>query len=204
MIITAQNYIDAHRYSSDLPYHNWSHPFDVMRRAKLLVDWFELHSEMKTRDMNTEVLYAACLFHDVGYKPLAKDNEERAAAIAETSFDIEGHSSVEEIEMLKSLIMATKNHVPLVSSYEACILCDADLWGFCSDYESFQTNNALIRDEFIIHGNVSEAAYREGRKTFLEDFLDRARNGQLFHVPFNLKQRHDKAIKNITKALEEE
>lgn len=112
-----------------------------------------------------EVLWAL-VFHDAVYDVTRNDNEQRSAEWA-CGVMQELRRPNDEIERVRSLIMATSHDAELRSSDEM-LLVDIDLSVLGSDRETFDAYDAAIRAEYAW---VPAERYRQGRTRVLRSFL---------------------------------
>ncbi len=106
--------------SKSYTYHNVQHITSVVNDLQYFVDHYKLsryeHSLLKT----------AALFHDIAFVKSHVNHEAESAAIAEEQLPKYGFS-IEEIEIVKGMILATKLPQSPKTFLEE-ILCDADLF----------------------------------------------------------------------------
>lgn len=139
-----------------------------------------------------EVLWAI-LFHDAIYEPDRNDNERRSAEWACRVMQ-ELQRPTDQVERVRSLIMATSHHAELRTSDEM-LLVDIDLSVLGADSETFEAYDAAIREEYAW---VTAERYRQGRARVLRSFLDR---DPLF-LTAPLRRRFEAAAKtNLAHAL---
>jgi predicted metal-dependent HD superfamily phosphohydrolase len=146
-------------------YHTLHHVLDTLSQ----LDRFE-------RTQNDLLhLSLALWFHDVVYKPEARDNEE--ASVIMTSASLQQWRllplSLPEIERL---IFITKSHQTSRDDELGHIILDADLAVLSRARTEYQRYSEQIRAEYAW---VNEAAYRSGRIQLLRHFLDRP---QIYHT----------------------
>ncbi len=111
----------------------------------------------------------ALYFHDAVYEPLARDNEERSAALLVE----EGRREWLHEDLLRrasALVLATKHTAASVESEEACIVVDADLSILGAPAGAFEEYERLVREELAV---VDDGAYRSGRARLLRGLLER-------------------------------
>jgi predicted metal-dependent HD superfamily phosphohydrolase len=101
------------------PYHNPGHAIDIVTAIDRMAE-----AEGVGRH-DRYLLETAGYLHDIVYVPNAKDNEEKSAEIASKLLPGLGYSK-EDVEKVKSLIMATKLPASPKTLLEM-IICDADL-----------------------------------------------------------------------------
>jgi predicted metal-dependent HD superfamily phosphohydrolase len=107
-------------------------------------------------------LALAILFHDAVYDPLAKDNEERSAALLATL--VPGDTA-----WAQAAIRATADHLGYAGTdCRVLRLLDLDLTPLAESPEVFARNTAFLRREYAA---VEEARWRSGRSGVLARFL---------------------------------
>lgn len=131
-------YNEPHRF-----YHNLNHIIDLLEKAK-------------NRGCLSHDLFLAILFHDIIYDPHRTDNEERSADL---------FYSLIPNEFIKHAILETKDHVP--STRLSSLLCDLDMSGLYSDFDTFMTNTNNIAKEYQY---LDWSVYQENRIKFLEKY----------------------------------
>ncbi|MFH1173756.1 MAG: hypothetical protein V1725_01340 [archaeon] len=122
--------------SSDLPYHNAEHAFDVCTEVLSLsknLPWNERY-----------LLGTAALLHDIEYKVGYAQNEEHAVGFAERYLPHLGYVP-QEIQRISEHILSTKLGSPLKNEYSA-YLVDADLANL--GRTDFFEKNELLRKEW--------------------------------------------------------
>ena len=114
-------------------------------------------------------LSLALWFHDVVYKPEARDNEEASIILTTTSLQNWPLLPV-TIHEIERLIFITKSHTTSRDDELGHILLDVDLAVLGKERTHYQRYSEQIRAEFAW---VDEAAYRSGRVQVLRRFLER-------------------------------
>lgn len=162
-------------------YHNATHITEVLGHfdeAWEAIGWGQPHD-----------VFAAVLWHDAIYDPLAKDNEARSAELAAT-FGASAHT--------RELILLTARHgalSPADVDRDAASFLDCDTAILGAAPAAFDAYDAAVRREYAA---VPDDAYRAGRGTFLRTMLERPRIflGDLFH------ERYDAAARaNLARVL---
>lgn len=170
-------------------YHNMAHVVHMMSRVE------KLSHDAKIPDMSVELILIATAFHDVVYHPGSNWNEDASAFVAGKW--LEGRLGIGYIDLVKQLIMLTKNHdVPpdYMNGYGA-IICDADLWTLGSSWGEYMRHGAAIRQEFVL---VDDDGFDRGRVKFLQSRIGR----QVFHTPAGM-EREECAQSNMRRELSE-
>ncbi len=154
-------------------YHNWEHP-------EFLFHMMDLYFPGAPR----QVLMAIFL-HDLCVEPGGLFDEEDSAILSRY---VLSHLavSIQDIEMVAEIIVATKHHHP--TSWQAKIVCDLDLCALGYSAEIFDENSNKIKKENDI---FTELQRRMGRNAFIDSMLARPRifSTQLFYEVFELDAR---------------
>ena len=141
-------------------YHNLTH----IDRLLMTLDRFD--------DLqNPRAVYLAAWFHDVVYDSQATDNEAKSAEFARELLISLGES-IETIDRVEQLILATQGHHIDSADRDLCIFLDADLAIFGADPVRYQAYQQAIRHEYSW---VTDLDYQAGRIQVLESFLQRDR-----------------------------
>jgi predicted metal-dependent HD superfamily phosphohydrolase len=152
-LVTAYNRHDRH-------YHNLTH----IDRMLAIVDRFD--------DLqNPRAVYLATWFHDAVYDSQATDNEAKSAKLARDLL-IDIGESIETIDRVERLILATQGHQTDPADPDLCIFLDADLAILGTDPVRYQAYQQAIRYEYSW---VTDLEYQAGRTQVLESFLQRDR-----------------------------
>jgi predicted metal-dependent HD superfamily phosphohydrolase len=141
--------------------HRSYHTMDHIESCLAWLDWAYGQAH---RPAEVEL---ALWFHDAIYDPTRRDNEERSAELAEGFLQAHG-APAHSIERMGEMIRATKAHQ--ASHGDAALVCSIDLSVLGAEPRSYARYEAAVRREY---GYVPEAAYREGRRHFLQALLER-------------------------------
>lgn len=136
----------------------------------------------------------AAWFHDAIYDVRRNDNEERSADYAADVLQALGLPAA-TIAKVAALIRATKHNRACPGDIDCQIMLDADLATFASDWETQVAIERAIRQEFAY---VPEAAYREGRRAILQNFLKRDR---IYYTEPMYREREAAARANIARSI---
>ena len=161
-------------------YHNLSH-------VKTLLDLFE---SLGNKAQNRNAIRFSIWFHDVIYDTKANDNEEESARLA---WQLMGrlHVDLETIEVVNSLILATKDHSGNGLSEDNKLFLDMDLAILGMREEIYNKYSRAIREEYFW---VPELIYQRERRKVLESFLAR----EVIYFTDEMKKRfEEQARKNI-------
>ncbi|GAA0894519.1 hypothetical protein GCM10009122_42000 [Fulvivirga kasyanovii] len=121
IIIEVKQYTKELLISLDRKYlfHNWHHTQEVVKVST------ELGMQCGLSEKDLSLLKVAAYFHDTGHVESYTNHEELSAKIAAAFLEIRD-VAVDEIEIVKSLILSTKLTSPCVTTMQK-ILHDADL-----------------------------------------------------------------------------
>jgi len=147
-------YAEPHRR-----YHNTAHLAEVLDRV----------DELRGYASFADLVRLAGWFHDAIYDPLAPDNEERSAALAEETLAELGVRKQLYLEVSR-LVLATRAHDPAAADRNGQVLCDADLAVLARPQPAYDDYARAIRTEYA---QVPTADFRIGRSRILRALLDR-------------------------------
>jgi predicted metal-dependent HD superfamily phosphohydrolase len=145
----------------DRYYHNLTH----LNHVLIAIDRFT------DKLQNPIAVKFAAWFHDFVYDPQASDNEFQSAKLAR-SLLIKLNVSLELIDRVQQLILATQGHQIDPNDTDRAIFLDADLAILGTDPAQYQAYARSIRQEYSW---VSDVEYQAGRTKVLESFLQRDR-----------------------------
>ncbi len=132
------NYDEPHRF-----YHNIEHILTMLNKAK-------------ERNILSDELYLAIVFHDIIYNPRASNNEEKSAELF--------YSYIQN-DSVKQAILDTKHHRPNTDSLLSIDLCMLDLEIVHSGFEEFiQFEHKIFKEYQFVDYNT----YKEKRIEVLE------------------------------------
>ena len=162
LLVTA--YTQPDRY-----YHNLTHIDRVLKT----ISQFSNSDLVKDSHPIQEplVVSLAAWFHDFVYDPQCSDNEVQSAKAARELLMGMG-LSLDTLDRIQQLILATQGHRIDPDDADLCIFLDADLAIFGANSVEYQAYSQAIRREYSW---VADAAYRVGRTQVLESFLQRDR-----------------------------
>lgn len=152
----AARYREPHR-----AYHTLDHVADVLDG----VDWLGAAEGLA----DLWPVHAAAWFHDAVYEPAADDNEEASARLAGEVIGGWGVRAA-TAERVAALVLATATH--RADDPEAAVLVDADLAVLAAPAPRYEAYARAIRTEYA---HIDEAAFRAGRRAFVEHMLARER-----------------------------
>lgn len=165
-------------------YHNLAHTLDVAEQAARIA------TEEGIGEQDKLLLQVAALYHDIGYSEGSHGHEQRGCAIFEQEA-VKWKFSPEEIEQVKTLIMATKVPQKPINKLEE-IICDADL-----DYlgrEDFLRIGTGLKKEYLHFKILKNAADWDGIQVhFLENHRYFTASSKKLREP--LKQQHLEKLK---------
>lgn len=139
--------------------------YHTLGHIRHCLDEFEIVRHLAMRDKEIEL---AIWFHDAIYKPMAKDNEERSARLAE-QFLSEAEVPAAVVGSVSKLIGVTK-HTTIPDEPDARLLVDIDLSTLGASEEIFDEYEKNIRFEYK---HVPGLLYKRKRVALLRSFLSR-------------------------------
>jgi len=181
--VLKERYSEKNRF-----YHNFSH-------VKALLKLFESFTN-KIHDPNA--IKFSIWFHDVTYNTQRNDNEAASARLAsEMLYKLNVNAGT--IELVKDLILATKDHSGRNLSYDAKLFLDMDLAILGMSEEIYKEYSQAIRKEYAW---VSESMYRKGRKKVIKSFVERERIYFTDEMKVGYEEQARKNINNEIKSLD--
>jgi len=173
--ILKERYSEKRRF-----YHNLSH-------VKTLLDLLE-SLDIKAQDH--DAIRFSIWFHDVVYDTKANDNEAESARLASQLMS-KLHVDIETMEVVNSLILATKDHSGNRLSEDNKLFLDMDLAILGTREEIYNKYSRAIREEYFW---VPELTYRTERRKILKSFLAR----EAIYFTAEMKKRfEEQARRNI-------
>jgi putative nucleotidyltransferase with HDIG domain len=175
---------------SKFTYHNLSHTLYVVKAAEMIA------SSMKIESHQKKILLVSAWFHDIGYTRQIDNHEIAGATIAE-KFLLEMNIDQEDIDIVKSCILAT--HYPqkprtLLES----ILCDADMMhladeafidvGIALRMEWELTKDKKLTDQEWYDLNIEFVSAHRYHTSFATKNLDGRKNKNLKKLSSKLKE----------------
>ena len=136
------------------------------------------------------ILQFSIWFHDYIYDPQAQDNELQSAVYAERKLN-ELNISPDTIQLVKTIILSTKNHQPLTTNINNLIFLDMDLSILGRSKDKYLKYSQAIRQEYIW---LSDLEYQKGRKKVLTNFLAKKR---IYFTEFFHQKLEAQARKNL-------
>ena len=164
-------------------YHNLTH------LENMITSFYEYKEQLQ---FPNEVLYAI-FYHDIIYKTIRKDNEQKSAAFA---IKILPKNAILDKNLVYDMICATQLHL-YNSILDINWLIDFDLKILASDWEDYQKYCQEIRKEYKVYPDL---LYKPGRKKALEHFLEK---DFIFQTDEFRSKYEAKARENIKKELTE-
>jgi predicted metal-dependent HD superfamily phosphohydrolase len=151
-------------------------------------------TEVKGEIQNWEIILFALYYHDIIYKSLKSDNEEKSAELAEKRLN-QIFVSNDIIELCKKQILATKSHIESTDS-DTNYFTDADLSILGQTWVVYSMYYKNVRKEYLIYPDF---VYNPERIKVLNHFLamDRIFKTNFFYNKFEIQ-----AKENIQKELE--
>jgi len=164
-------------------YHNLSHTLYVVKATEMIASSMNVESHQK------KILLVAAWFHDIGYTQQIDNHEIAGASIAE-KFLLEKNVDREDIEIVKSCILATHYPQTPVTLLQS-ILCDADMMHL-SD-KAFIDVGASLRMEWEL---------TKDKKFTDQEWYDlniQFVTGHRYHTSFAIKNLEGHKSKNLKK-----
>jgi len=174
-----KHYEESHRH-----YHNLTH----------LQELFELLLPFEAKLEHPKAVYFAIFYHDIIYNSFRKDNELKSAEYADKVLPLLKVDTT-TIQLAYSLIMATKDHHPMLPSNDFHYFLDADLAILGASWEKYAIYAKAIRQEYR---HVPSILYRRGRKKVLQHLLQKA---PLYDTPEFFERFEAQARANIKMEL---
>lgn len=167
-------------------YHTVEHVVAVVRHVVALAD-------VEPVDDLGAVL-AAAWYHDAVYEPRSSANERASARLARRDLASMGWQS-DRADHVATMIEGTQHHwnPPNVDS---AVLYDADLSILAVTSAEYAAYVHAVRSEY---SHVAETAWRSGRATVLEEFLEHSR---IYATDSGYQQWEANARKNLTAEIE--
>jgi predicted metal-dependent HD superfamily phosphohydrolase len=165
-------------------YHDLTHLDEVLRNVDELADF----------SRSADVVRLAAWFHDAVYDPLADDNEERSARLAETMLAAMRVDDVVVAEVAR-LVRLTAGHDAPDDDPDGAVLCDADLAILAADETRYGEYVAGVRAEYA---HVSDEDFVRGRAAVLQHLLGQR---SLFRTPTAFAAWETAARANVTAEL---
>ena len=154
--VLQEQYSEKNRF-----YHNFSH-------VQALLKLFE---SFENKIQDPQAVKFSIWFHDVIYDSKRNDNEAESTKLAsEMLYKL--NVNTETIELVKDLILATKDHGGRHLAYDAKLFLDMDLAILGMSEEIYKEYSHAIRQEYAW---VSKSMYYEGRQKILKSFMERDR-----------------------------
>lgn len=149
-----KNYSSSRRH-----YHNLDHVATMLQTA----------AEYKDQTTDYDAVRFAIWFHDVVYKALKDNNEEKSAKLAVKQLkkiDFPAH----RIQKVSDLILKTKTHMirDEHEDFDTQLLLDVDLMTLGAEFNDYKEYTLKIRKEYRL---VPNKVYRVGRQKVLLHFL---------------------------------
>ncbi|MCI0336572.1 MAG: hypothetical protein L0226_03275, partial [Acidobacteria bacterium] len=137
----------------------------------------------------------AIWFHDAVYNTRKRDNEELSAELAAEKLS-QFKIPVETIELVRQMVLATKEHRNHGFSEDINFFLDFDLSILGSEDQVYQSYSEAIRKEYWW---VPTILYRQGRRKVLESFLER----ESIYFTSEMAQKYEQqARRNIKREIE--
>lgn len=178
-------------------YHNLNHLVLMLNMHYAFKNKYPYY--MSAND-NLNIL-CAIAYHDVHYDSYASDNEVISAQRWRDDASRQHLSSLENIETVSNLILATENHFNNPDTYSQEFndlrnwFIGLDLCGLAAPYDRYEMNGKLIRLEY---DHLSDDEYAKGRGSFIEMV---SKQEIIFKHPVFFKLFEKRARENIERTL---
>ena len=159
-----------------------------------LENLFNQLESVKEELQNWETILFTLFYHDVIYKAVKSDNEEKSAELAEKRMRQLAISD-EMIALCKAQIIATKSHI-ISPDPDTNYFTDADLSVLGQDWESYSAYYKNVRKEYAIYPDL---LYNPGRKKVLNHFLEME---SIFKTEYFHNKFEEQAKQNIQQEIE--
>lgn len=148
-------------------------------------------TEVKDQIQHWETVLFTLYYHDVVYDAQKSDNEEKSAELAGRRMKQIGVPK-ETILQCKEQILATKTHIPSISS-DTNYFTDADLSVLGQSWEIYAAYYQNIRKEYSVY---PDSVYNPGRKKVLNHFLsmERIYKSDYFYEKFEIQAKKNMKI----------
>lgn len=177
--------IEASYSSKTRHYHDLSQIENMVSLA------FDHRNQIK----NFDILLFSIFYHDIIYKAIRKDNEEKSAELAKDRLKLIGVPH-DDIKKCWNQIISTKAHLTSLDS-DTNFLLDCDLAVLGGEWTEYLRYSIGVREEYKIYPDL---IYKPGRRKVLEHFLEMKNiyKSDLFRSKFEKK-----AKENLSRELEE-
>lgn len=174
----------------DDQYSTKNRHYHTLAHLQFMVDLARKHREVIS-DMET--LLFSIFYHDIIYKAIRKDNEEKSAQLAQIRLHQLG-VPYQKINKCARQILATKHHQSN-NDQDTKVFLDLDLAILGSSSEDYRDYSRQIRKEFSFYPNF---IYRLGRKKVLKYFLNKE---YIYHTNVFRNSFEEQSIKNLENEL---
>jgi predicted metal-dependent HD superfamily phosphohydrolase len=172
-------------YSSEGRYYH------TLKHIQAMLRFLE---ERKERITNFKALFLATWYHDAIYNSQSKTNELDSAEMMKQDLVMLGIDDEELIQVIRQLILATQKHQPMAGNTDCDIFLDGDLSILSRSEHVYAVYTSNIRKEYSW---VPEDEYKKGRRSVLENFLQRDR----IYFSENMEQAEIVARKNLREEI---
>lgn len=180
---------DLARHYHGRAYHNLDHV------AHMLAVVAEVQAVAQPAAHHWTAVQLAIWCHDVIYLPGAPDNEEQSARFARERLPALGVDE-ETLQVVTTLVLATKMGSPAAAHPDAPLMQDADLATLGWAPAAYNGYAQAIRREFA---HVPDEVYRHGRAQVLTTFLQRPR---IYQTAYFYARWEDQARQNMQRELD--
>lgn len=143
--------------AEDRHYHNLRHISDLI----------ELQQHYAPVIVDNDSVLLAIYFHDIIYRPMRSDNEEKSAREAQAFLQKAGYPE-EKQQKVVHYIVATKGHQNPLPDTDLDYLLDFDLHMLGALPAVYDNYTKLVRKEYALYPSF---IYKRGRRRVLQHFL---------------------------------
>ena len=172
-----RRYTEKHRH-----YHNKKHLVFCLQQLDLVAPLVE----------STDTIEMAIWFHDVVYEPMAKDNEQRSAALFKLM--TKEHVSSAFIDTVSRIIVATK-HNDAPTQEHAAYMLDIDLSSIGLPWRYFLQDCKDLRAET---SGISDSRYYSGKIEFFNALLKKQ---NIYYTQYFSWRYEEKARQNMKRYI---
>ena len=176
--------IEDHYLKDNRYYHNLTHIIYLIDQLKVISETIG----------NWDAVIFAAFYHDIIYKAVRKNNEEKSAMLAGKRLEqlgVDEHTT----QLCQAMIRATSTH-QIHAEHDVNLFTDADLSILGSDSTHYKDYTQQVRKEYAMYPDM---LYKPGRRKVLDHFLSMDR---IFKTDHFYNRLEGKARKNMAEELE--
>lgn len=176
-------YTERHRY-----YHAFSHLMQVLKE-------FE---QIKHLCANPDAVEMALWYHGAIYLLGEDDNKEKSAELAQKILHQIRLPDVFIDEVVRLILLTKEHNVTREDGKDGAMLTDVDLSIFGQLPFVFDKYESDVWKEYVREGKMSDDIFRQGRRKFVEGFLERK---YIYRTPY-FRAKYEKAAQaNLKRSL---